>query len=287
MRRKLLFALSFCLISASAAPSYATTFVLQEAAIGTNFPGRPEVAVGVNANCIFPRGNSVRRVVQAAADYWASIYTLPYNITLTWGFASLSSNIGAQAGVVSLQQSGAGAGLINAAYLEINTNPSNCWYVDSVPTSFWEFPNGVVTSQAIPYWNQPGREVEVGRFTGVSTSGDPAHSDLYTSVIHEMGHLLGMSSGTWRYTNEVVDNDIDVVTWHVNAGLSWLSWSAHLTAWQNPNVLMWTGIPVGQRRWPSQADISCISQISGWWTTSWGDGGGGVTGLAANNPVNM
>jgi hypothetical protein len=139
----------------------------------------------------------------------------------------------------------------------------------------------------IPYWRKPGREVEIGRFTETNASGHASHRDLYTIMLHEFGHLLGMAWNSWRYGSETADGDIDVVTWHVNPGLSWLSESSHITYAGNPNVLMFPRVPAGHRRWPSQADISCLSQISGWWTTSWGDGGGGVTGLAANNPVNM
>ena len=287
MKRTLLCLAVVCTAMSISSRSYAITIVLNEAAVGSTLPSSNHVVVAADTSCMYPSNGNYRAVIRAAANYWQTIYTLPYTVTITWGFVNLGSGTNAATVGTHLQQGGSAAGTIDQGTLALNSKPGPCWYIDSNANTWGEFPSsGAVTSAQIPYNGRPGQMVEVGRFTNVSASGNTSHKDLFSTVLHELGHLLGMTPHTWRYTNEVTDGDIDVVSWHVCPGLSWLSSGGHLIFAGNPRLLMSPTGPNGRREWPSQGDISTISQISDWWTTSWGAGGGGVTGVAANNPVN-
>jgi hypothetical protein len=285
MRRSLLMLAVFCVLTTTTREAHALTIMLQEASVGSTFPNGDTVQ-SANTACLFPSTGNYRAVIQAAANYWGTIYTLPYTITVTWGFATLASNVNARSNGTHLQASGAGAGIIDQGFLEINRSNNACFYIDSNTNTYSEYPSGRSTSEQIPYFNQPGKTVEVGRWTDVSTSGNTTHQDLFYTVLHELGHILGLAPFTYRYSNEVTDGDIDVTSPRPCPSLSWMSSGGHLTYSGNPRMLMFPSGVAGQRVWPSQADISTISQIEGWWTTSWGSGGGGVTGTAANNPVN-
>jgi hypothetical protein len=285
--------------------SHALTIVLNRVNAGKSFPGSatnwsPVVAPDVAFMHPTPTSTltaDIRSltVMRAAADYWQTVYTFSPNdvLTIYWGFLDRAqmggSNVLAKARINTIN----GIGLITVGSIGLNKNPggnpaANGWYVDTNPATWSEYPNGgVVHSTNIPYFGHPGRYVEDERFTDQNNSGvgDTLWQDMFTFVLHEMGHMLGMSTGLPRYNSQVSpDNDIDVTAPRPIPGLQWMSTGGHLTYSGQPQSLMFpTGQP-GRRKWPSQGDISCIAQIEGWWVGSWGAGGGGVQGLAANEP---
>lgn len=282
---------------AIARPSAALDIRLTYVPEGSNIPGMNVKNLGPDANFCHPNAGIYNAwfaalVVQAAADYWETIYTYPGGdiLNISWGFldtSSFDSPLHAAKARVILPLSSFGVPT-NGSIAFNRNKPNDGFYIDHDPATWNEYPSGGrVTSSNIPYHNRPGQYVEDGRYTDVSTLGDTRWTDLYTTALHEIGHLLGMSQGVPRYVNEVADGDIDVTPWRPIPGLAWMSSGGHLT-YSSPtfHALMTNRSQAGRRKWPSQADISCISQISGWWVGSWGLGGGGVQGLAANNPPN-
>jgi hypothetical protein len=271
-------------------PAKAITIILEEVRAGQVFPvgnsRRALSASDANTAYMWPSSGDYRRVVRAAADYWERIYTLPFVITISWGFAegaALNAPL-AQAWRFLIQSGTRADGLVTHGVIAINRSPPAGWYVDYDCETWSEYPG--TRSDAIPYWQQPGKAVEHSRYTEYSSNVNASRVDLFTTVLHEMGHVLGLLTDTPRYDNEVSDGDIDVVPPRPAAKISWTSSGGHLTHPDSPFGLMAPGIQPGRRKWPSQADISCIAEVSDWWTTSWGDGGGGVTGVAAQNPTN-
>jgi hypothetical protein len=286
MRKSWILLAVFSVVTSITAPCHAINFVLAEVPAGSSFPNGLGAAVAPDRTCMYPSTGDYAAAVRAAAVYWGTIYTQAVTITIRWGFSqNLPADTLGDASATSTITSGSMAGDVVSGVLRFNQRPSSCWYIDPDPTTFSEYPNGgTVSSEQIPYFNQPGKQVEVGRYTISSGGGNTGHADLFSSALHELGHLLGLTTGTWRYTNEVTDGDIDVLSPHPCPNLSWMSSGGHLTYSGNPRMLMFPSMPSGRRTWPSQADVSTIAQVSNWFVQTWGTGGGGVTGVAANNP---
>lgn len=283
-------------LALAAAPCHALTVICNYVPVGSTIPGIG-TSRAINPALCHPDGGAsidllmFKHTVLAGAIYWTGIYTFSTSDTLTIDYglcdaSNLPTGAVAGSGPSGFVTSGPGTGNINRCSLGISV--SHNFYLDPDTYTWNEYGTGAVTSTNVAYPGHPGQFVEDERFTTSGGAGDASFSDLFDIVMHEIGHELGMSSGSTKYNNETLDGDIDVTAGRPIPGISWLSndHRGHLTYTGQPHSLMYPNDQTGQRKWPSQADISCIAQIEGWWVGAWdwAPGGGGPQGLAANNP---
>jgi len=282
-------------LSLAAVPCHALTITYNYVPVGTNFPTFStnnfgiSQATPVSGGFLHPDQTGlnllrINTILVRAGDYWGTIFTENRSLTIDWGFC-LQANLptGANAGSYPTAWTSGGqpSGNISRGSLAISTTQH--FFIDYTPTSWSEYP--AVEVRYIPHPSVVGN-IEYARFTGTVTSGNPANQDLYSIFLHEIGHLLGMSTSSGKYNSETsADHDIDVTGTRPIAGVSWNVSGSHLsTAW-NGTVLQYglmRSIFTGRREWPTQSDISCIAQIQNWYVESWGAGGGGMQTPDAN-----
>jgi hypothetical protein len=117
-------------------------------------------------------------VINAAAGCWAVRVSTNRNFTLNIAGASLTGGTTGQGAVSTVD----GNNIPTSGFVNIDNDGSTTWVVDATPLDASEF-----TPDPNNQW----------RFTG-----GPAGSDLYRTVIHEIGHATGWLCGaTCGFTN--------------------------------------------------------------------------------------
>jgi hypothetical protein len=246
------------------------------------------------------------RLLSEAIARWQEIYGHPnqgtFTITVDWGFVDRSF-IGGNAATLATGFDANGRciafSVVIAAIPFSSSKGDVLWYLDPDGRTATEFDSAGPIQRTATAWGD--KQIEIGRFTSTVTSGDASNGDLLTAFMHEMTHGLGLTGvGPLydRYANEH-DGWVDIVPWRVLAPSSWqfnhTSDPGHLRIFQGgPTGQVTLGTTLnggayttsGRRVWPTQGDIAVDAQISEWFVSSWGSGGGGVTGVPANNPTN-
>jgi len=198
-------------------------------------------------------GGSLQALIATAANYWESIYTDSFTLSIQYGWFSLASGT---TGTHSLVSEGGSPHRETSGSLAFDNDQSTVWFADPTPTSASEFTT--LTNYTADFG---GGTMNVGReYTG--GQGAAANHDLLTTVIHEMGHALGLSSANDAYQTETsIDLDIDLTLPRAFPGsaLPVNSGNAHLNL---DHALMRSNRPGGVRRLLSDADILANGQVS-------------------------
>jgi len=215
-------------------------------------------------------GTQLMALAQAAADYWEDIIEDAHTLDVTIRY-----------------DNGIAAGLIGqwAIGTQSNGRPDSgtiglrgttAWYYDPTPTNHSEynmtqtlFRNAAPADVANFTGTVPGT-LEIN-FTGLATPGAPVlaqnGTDLYTTLLHELGHAVGMSTQLTACALEVQDNDFDINPALANGNTFAIvlggNTGAHAACTQ---CLMNPGIGTGRRRLPSAADVLAVatSPNPGW-----------------------
>lgn len=197
-------------------------------------------------------GGSIHSLVALAVNYWQNVYSDPFTLSLQYGWFGLASGT---TGTHSLLTEGGTPHRETSGALAFDSDTSTAWFIDPTPTSASEY-----TTFTNYTADLGGGMMNVGReYTG--GTGNAAQHDLLTTVIHEMGHSLGLSAANDAYAAETGDLDIDVVSPlpFAGAALPVNSGNAHLNL---DHPVMRSNRPSGVRRLLSDADILANAQVS-------------------------
>jgi hypothetical protein len=197
-------------------------------------------------------GGALESLVQAAVLYWQSAYLDPFTVSIQYGWFNLPTSVGTHV----LLTEGGTPHRETSGSIAFDNDLSTVWFVDPTPASASEF------TTFTPYTaNLGGGTMNVGReYTG--GTGSAASHDLFSTVLHEIGHALGMSGANNAYVAETsTDTKIDIASPYTYAGadLPVNSGNAHLNM---DHTLMRSSRPSAMRRLPSDADILANAQIS-------------------------
>jgi hypothetical protein len=197
-------------------------------------------------------GGVLQSLVAAAVNYWQSAYADPFTLNIEYGWFPRD---GSTTGTHSLVSEGGTPHRELSGSLAFDSDESTIWFIDPTPASASEY--STFTNDTA---DLGGGTMNVGReYTGAS--GDAVRHDLLSTVLHEMGHALGLSGANDALVAERVDDDVDVTAPLPFAGsaIPLDLGTAHLDL---DHALMRTNRPSGVRRLASEADILANAQIS-------------------------
>jgi hypothetical protein len=197
-------------------------------------------------------GGVLQSLVNVAVKYWEAAYGDPFTLTIEYGWFPRS---GSTTGTHSLLSEGGTPHRETSGSLAFDSDQSTIWFIDPTPASASEY-----TTFTNYTADLGGGTMNIGReYTG--GAGDAIRHDLLSTVLHEMGHALGLSASNNAYVAEEGDGDVDVAAPRPFPGSSipLNPDDAHLNL---AHPLMRSSRPSGVRRLASEADIVANAQIS-------------------------
>lgn len=212
-----------------------------------------------------PNGTQLMVLANAAKAYWEDIIEDNQTITLTIRY---DNAIGAGfIGFFTLLSEANGRPSTGRIDIRGNTQ----WYYDPTPNNHSEFlmgdvlfRNTTLANQANFAGNVPG-VLEVG-FGGPAAPGAPAlaqtATDLYSVILHEMGHAIGMTNQLTSCTNQIADNDFDIIPSMVNGNNFSVLTGGNTGAHTACTICIMNPAPtggVGVRRLPSVTDVLALA----------------------------
>jgi len=217
-------------------------------------------------------GAKLTPIFQQAADYWEDIIEDAWTLDIEYyyddlndpdNFLGLHTNLGTSGGKPT------------EARIRIDTQRWDIerdWWFDPTPAGDTEFDleqtlyrDLTPGEQSAWFAGSPPEVLEVG-FRGPAVAGGAAdgHLDVFSTVIHEMGHALGLTGNV--ASGEVADGDYDAPASMVRG----TNTDILETAPDNYHIadgvaLMCSGCGAsGLRRMPSATDVLAIAAASGW-----------------------
>lgn len=167
-------------------------------------------------------GSQLMAIAEAAAAHWEGIIKDAHTLNLT-----VQYNNGIGAGFIGLfTETAEAGGRVTSGLIDIRGNTA--WYYDATPTNHSEFQfaptlfRNAVGPDATAFTGTVPGVLEIN-FTGNAGPGSPilaqTNSDLLTTLLHEMGHALGMTGQLSTCATELQDNDYDFNTAHTNGNV--------------------------------------------------------------------
>ena len=253
-------------------PAYAVNIILNfESGMSDTFAADPGAA-------------ELTRIMEYVESYYQDVIQDSHTITLNYWYTDITTNNGTLASHAAVTSSG---GRETEANIRIDTLDGNGvprpWWYDPTPEesseftiqqTFWRDLSPVVNGQRLDWYNDFGSSVipdtfEVG-YSGTAPVTSPAFNqwDILTSMLHEVGHALGVNGST----SETNDNDYDIDPSFIfgqtlgvetdTAGGVENADPAHI---ENPNTLMAGGqAALGLRRLPSHTDLFAMASGDNW-----------------------
>jgi hypothetical protein len=227
----------------------AITIVRDFISAGNPFPGGLGFAGGPGNQA---GGGDFNALFNTAADYWEAALMDTHTVTIHYGWQSLS---GGTLGVHVLQGEGGTPHRETEGTIRFDNDAGSPWFTDATPLNHSEY--GTFNSFSS---NLGGGVMNVGRvFTNPSGSAIGRY-DLFSVMLHEVAHALGLSSANNAFVAGNGDLDVDVTAPRPFAGSSIPTVSgAHLNL---ANAAMWPSVTTGTRKLLSAADILANAEIS-------------------------
>jgi hypothetical protein len=202
-------------------------------------------------------------LVESAARMYEDIIEDKWTIDLafTWGDLGDAGTLGLATTRATDQ------GKPTVARMRFNTNETVNWFIDTTPNDHREYALRQTLVRDLTnadrrdaFTGDPPDVMEVG-FGGPSLSASNS-TDLYSVILHELGHVLGLSSPV--IAGEADDGDFDVPSdfLGVAAGIQVATEDrAHLAA---SSTAMFPMVTPDIRRLPSATDVLAIATSAGW-----------------------
>lgn len=225
-----------------------------------------------------PDGNLLSDIMEEAASYWEGVIKDSKTVTITYRYTADTGGL-ANAQITDTYPDGKP----KAGDIDVDTITPSPWYFDPSPWSHehWAMQDKLyrdlgANEQGVRFTlgTAPPEVLEVS-YRGSARADAPAAVrngfDIYTSMLHEIGHILGLSA---RYSSP---GDVDFVTdrdfsggtafrprFYVANDLSiergHLNWSVIAN---NP-LMCGSCAETGARRMPTALDIISIASLAGW-----------------------
>ncbi len=257
--------LACSLVAGGAAPTHAIT-------INMNFdPGSDSPAFD-------PGGTMLQALADDAASIWEDIFEDTQVIDITYRYDSIGGLANGTANSVS-------GGRPVTGTINVDSDNVRTWFFDTTPLDNSEYNFNQVlyrdltsTQQSAWYNSTPPDLLEVS-FRGTADAAAPAAArngfDMFSTLVHEIGHVLGLSHSQMAQPETVGEGDFDFdVSSTFNAGNFFAieaagtdpsdvnDW-AHIAA----QSLMCNGCAAtGLRRMPAATDVFAIASAAGWST---------------------
>ncbi|WP_428390009.1 hypothetical protein [Mucisphaera sp.] len=236
-------------------------------------------ASGLNINLTFDAGASdnpasdpaaaeLISMMQWAANYWEDIIEDSGTLNIRYFWTDLDDNV-----LGDHLNTGTSGGKPTDARIRLDTTLSNgnarLWYYDQTPGNNSEFDieqtlyRDLTGTQQANWFNGAPQLFEVG-YRGDARSTAPAAArngfDLLSTVIHELGHAVGLTGNV--SSGEYADGDYDVPTSLTNGITTGIEGDFHVEA---QTALMCGGCGAsGVRRLPTATDVLAAATGSGW-----------------------
>lgn len=200
-------------------------------------------------------GGTLQGVFNSAASYWESLINDDHTLVLDYGWIARDSYAGhrqvlADASPYHREIYG---------LLAFDNDESTVWFADSTPNLQEEYISFLEEDRDLG----SGTPISVGYVFGNAQGDAAGRIDLWTSMVHEIGHALGLSSANIAlFIDTFSDHDVDIVGYgpaYDGSEIPIQSSSAHIDI---ANALMYNTRPAGVRRLASQADLLTIAQLS-------------------------
>jgi len=225
-----------------------------------------------------PDGTQLQEIMGAVESYWQDIIEAPGTLEVEYYYDDLSDPDGTLASHLNLATSG---GKPTECRIRVDTQRNGAerlWYFDPTPTDHSEFDmeqtlvRDLTAAQQADWYNGAPHDFLEVSYRGAATATAPADArngvDLFSVLLHEMGHGVGMTGNV--AAGEVGDNDYDfdsTLLWGNAAAAECFSAGnqMHLDA---DDALMFPFSDIGMRTLPSATDIFSIETASEWGDTN-------------------
>ncbi len=228
-----------------------------------------------------PTGANLAAIVAACKTVWQDIIEDVGTVNITYSYASI-------AGLANGTATATSGGKPTAGHINVDSDNVRTWYFDPTPTnnSEYDFTQRLYqdltgTQQANWFNNTPPLLIE-SSYRGVANATAPANAangfDMYTTFLHEVGHVLGLSSS--MASQEARDSggvfgagdfDFDVPSTFANGD----PFAVRASGTNPDDVNDWAHVAAasfmcdscaatGLRRLPAAADILAIAACSNW-----------------------
>ncbi|MEM1099687.1 MAG: hypothetical protein AAGH92_12975, partial [Planctomycetota bacterium] len=213
-------------------------------------------------------GSRLAAIIDAAAGYYEDRIGDNHRLEVEFAYFDFGStaNLGS---TMLFAESG---GRVTEVFLRVAKHPAgsgNNWYYDANPSDSSEYGMAVTrvgdlsgAQRSDGFRGDVPDTLEAG-YTGFGTGSAAGQRDLYTVVLHELGHALGLLSNASAAQSEAADGDYDFRTDQLGGRSGAVrTVSGTVNHLRPTTTVMWDTYTAGQRRLPSATDVLAIAAVA-------------------------